>query len=116
MPTPKKSIELEFHSTAANSHKFYRAEYWENDRALLTWGRIGTTGPSQERTHAEADAKVREKQSKGYKVVNSHGGAWDFPTKKGSGKPAAAVAPLKTKPAAVSNGWLDELDQIAKAK
>lgn len=100
----KRQRYFEFHDATGNSHKFYRVVFLALDQAEITWGRVGTAGQSQMKSHAEAEAKIAEKLTKGYREV---GASRDpFPIKKAS-KP-------KPKPAAEKS--TDFLSELAKVK
>ena len=96
------------------------SKFWEVDRAGATitvrFGRIGTAGQSQTRTHvseaaatAELDRLVREKLRKGY---SEKGGALAAPAVRASPPAPPPAAPEVTAarepgPATSSDGWVD---------
>jgi predicted DNA-binding WGR domain protein len=60
----------EFHDASLGSHKFYEvSRNHEPGRFVLRWGKVGTVGQAMNVDEAKAVAKIREKLTKGYKLV-----------------------------------------------
>ena len=57
--------ELEFHDSAANSHKFYRL-YFLPTASLTQWGRLRTQGQFKLLTAMAGGKKLDEKMNEGY--------------------------------------------------
>lgn len=61
----------EFHDDSKNSHKFWSIDDIGDGKCVISWGRIGTTGQKQTKDLGQGMKKVREKLSKGYRLVQA---------------------------------------------